>query len=169
MILYHGSNLDIQSIDLALCRPYKDFGRGFYTTEIFEQAQKMAKRVSRIYSGTPVVNVYEVADNFMESSALNTMDFGKIPSKKWAEFVMNNRNKFFTEFDSVACNFDYKYDIVSGPIADDNMAVLFRQYQNDLISLEALINGMTFRETTSQCSFHTERAVRLLKKVGVLI
>ncbi len=65
---------------------------------------------------------------------------------------MNNRNKFFTEFDSVACNFDYKYDIVSGPIADDNMAVLFRQYQNDLISLEALINGMTFRETTSQCS-----------------
>lgn len=29
MILYHGTNLDIQSIDLALCRPYKDFGRGF--------------------------------------------------------------------------------------------------------------------------------------------
>ncbi len=28
MTLYHGTNLDIQSINLALCRPYKDFGKG---------------------------------------------------------------------------------------------------------------------------------------------
>jgi hypothetical protein len=27
MMLYHGTNIDIQSIDLALCRPYKDFTR----------------------------------------------------------------------------------------------------------------------------------------------
>lgn len=30
MILYHGSNLDIASINLNMCRPYKDFGKGFY-------------------------------------------------------------------------------------------------------------------------------------------
>ena len=46
MILFHGTNIDIQSINLALYRPYKDFGKGFYTTEIPEQAQKMAKRVA---------------------------------------------------------------------------------------------------------------------------
>lgn len=88
MILYHGTNLDIQSIDLALCRPYKDFGRGFYTTEILEQAQKMAKRVTKIYGGMPIVNVYEVVDNFMENSELNILEFGNIPSEKWAVFVM---------------------------------------------------------------------------------
>ncbi|MDE7267321.1 MAG: DUF3990 domain-containing protein [Lachnospiraceae bacterium] len=169
MILYHGTNLDIQSIDLASCRPYKDFGRGFYTTDILEQAQKMAKRVAKIYGGTPTVNIYEVMDDFIKNSELNTMDFGNIPSEKWAVFVMNNRNKLFTDFKSKDCNFDCKYDIVSGPIADDDMAVLFRQYQSSLISLETLINGMTFREITNQCSFHTERAVRLLKKVGVLL
>lgn len=54
-----------------------------------------------------------------------------------------------------------------GGICND-ITVLFRQYQNNLISLEALINGMTFCETTSQYSFHTERAVKLLKKVGVI-
>lgn len=167
MILYHGTNLDIQSIDLALCRPYKDFGRGFYTTEILEQAQKMAKRVARIYGGEPIVNVYEIIDDFINSSELNMMNFGSVPSEKWAVFVMNNRNKFFTDFESKDCNVDCKYDIVLGPIADDDMAVLFRQYQSNLISLETLINGMTFRETTNQCSFHTERAVKLLKKVGV--
>ena len=67
------------------------------------------------------------------------------------------------------CNFDCKYDIVSGPIADDDMTVLFRQYQNNMITLNMLINGMTYKETTSQYSFHTERAIKLLRKVGVLL
>lgn len=46
MILYHGSNVDIQNISLSACRPYKDFGRGFYLTDIPEQAERMAERVT---------------------------------------------------------------------------------------------------------------------------
>ena len=45
MRLYHGSNIAIDNINLAMCRPYKDFGQGFYLTDIEEQAQKMAARV----------------------------------------------------------------------------------------------------------------------------
>lgn len=168
MILYHGTNIDIQSIDLALCRPYKDFGRGFYTTELLEQARKMAKRVARIYGGKPIVNIYKIDDGFMQSDGLNIKDFGNIPSESWALFVMNNRNKFFTDFGSSDCNFDCKYDIVCGPVADDDMTMLFRQYQYELISFDALIKGMTFKEVTSQYSFHTERVTQLLKKEGVL-
>lgn len=168
MILYHGTNIDIQSINLALCRPYKDFGKGFYTTEILEQAQKMAKRVARIYGGTAVVNMYEIADDFMKSEEMSILNLGRIPSENWAVFIMNNRSKTFIDFGSKDCNFNCKYDIVFGPIADDDMTMLFRQYQNNLISLQTLINGMTFREITSQYSFHTERAVALLRKVGVL-
>ena len=40
MRLYHGSNIAIGNINLAMCRPYKDFGRGFYLTDIEEQAKK---------------------------------------------------------------------------------------------------------------------------------
>ena len=36
MILYHGTNIDIDKIDLNKCAPYKDFGKGFYTTTIFD-------------------------------------------------------------------------------------------------------------------------------------
>ena len=79
MMLYHGTNINIQSIDLALCRPYKDFGKGFYTTDILEQAQKMGKRVARIYGGNPIVNMYEIADNYKENGGLNILDFGRIP------------------------------------------------------------------------------------------
>ena len=60
MILYHGSNTDIKTINLALCRPFKDFGRGFYLTVIKEQAEKMANRVAKIYGGNPVVNAYNI-------------------------------------------------------------------------------------------------------------
>ena len=47
MILYHGSNLKIEKIDLLKCRPYKDFGQGFYCTTIRKQAEFMAERVVR--------------------------------------------------------------------------------------------------------------------------
>ena len=63
MRLYYGNNIVIDNINLAMCRPYKDFGRGFYLTDIEEQAQKMAIRVARIYRKTPTVNVYEIDDN----------------------------------------------------------------------------------------------------------
>ena len=40
MILYHGTNTDIKTINLGMCRPYKDFGTGFYLTSIkFMDAQ----------------------------------------------------------------------------------------------------------------------------------
>lgn len=45
MRLYHGSNLKIDEIDLLKCKPYKDFGKGFYCTTIKKQAEFMAKRV----------------------------------------------------------------------------------------------------------------------------
>ena len=57
MRLYYGSNIVIDNINLAMCRPYKDFGQGFYLTDIEEQAQKMAARVARIYGKMPIINV----------------------------------------------------------------------------------------------------------------
>ena len=48
MTLYHGSNVNIDKIDLNRCHPDKDFGRGFYLTDIREQAEQMALRRTRI-------------------------------------------------------------------------------------------------------------------------
>jgi len=38
MILYHGTNIDFDIIDLLKSKPNKDFGRGFYLTESLAQA-----------------------------------------------------------------------------------------------------------------------------------
>lgn len=165
MRLYHGSNIVIDSINLAMCRPYKDFGQGGYLTDLEEQAEKMATRVSKIYGGFPVVNIYEIDDDFRELSDLRIKDFGAHTTEEWAKFIMNNRNRTFTDEKSLLCNRDNKYDIVIGPVADDNMALLFRQYENEIIDFSTLLKGMIYRKTSSQYSFHTEKSIKLLRKV----
>ena len=165
MRLYHGSNIAIDSINLAMCRPYKDFGRGFYLTDIEEQAEKMAVRVARIYWKTPIINVYEIDDDFKDLDHLRIKDFGIQTTEEWARFVMNNRSRAFIDVEDILCNKDNKYDIVIGPVADDNMALLFRQYENEIIDFETLLKGMVYKKTSSQYSFHTERSVALLRKV----
>ena len=166
MRLYHGSNIVIDSINLAMCRPYKDFGRGFYLTDLKEQAKTMAVRVSKIYGGHPVVNIFEIQDDFKQIPDINMKDFGVETTEEWAKFVMNNRNRNFTDWKDTLCNRDNKYDIVIGPVADDNMALLFRQYENEVIDFETLLKGMIYKKTSSQYSFHTEKGIKLLRKVG---
>ena len=166
MRLYHGSNIVIDSINLAMCRPYKDFGKGFYLTDIKEQAENMAVRVSKIYGGSPVVNAFEIQDDFRKIEDIKVKDFGLETTEEWAKFVMNNRNRTFTNVKGILCNKDNKYDIVIGPVADDNMALLFRQYENEIIDFETLLKGMIYKKTSSQYSFHTEKSIKLLRKVG---
>ena len=171
MRLYHGSNIAIDNINLAMCRPYKDFGQGFYLTDIEKQAEKMAIRVARIYGEKPIVNIYEIDDDFKDFKDfkdlkdLKIKNFGIQTTEEWARFVMNNRSRVFTDIKNVLCNKDNKYDIVIGPVADDNMALLFRQYENEIIDFETLVKGMIYKETSSQYSFHTEKSVKLLRKV----
>lgn len=167
MILYHGTNVDIASISLNMCRPYKDFGKGFYLTSLEEQARKMAYRVSKIYGGKPVINTYEIDNDFLLNKELSIVDFGTEVTEEWATFVMNNRNRKFFDYGNKLCNFDCKYDIVSGPIANDDLAILFREYHKHAISLDVLLNELAYKESTNQISFHTEKAIMLLRKVGV--
>lgn len=79
MILYHGSNMKIEEIDLNKCRPFKDFGQGFYCTAIREQAELMAKRVARIYGGNPEITIFEFDESIFNDRKINSKTF-KNPS-----------------------------------------------------------------------------------------
>lgn len=166
MILYHGTNIDIETVDLSKCAPYKDFGTGFYTTTLFEQAKAMAIRKSRLYGGNPCVISYDVLDNILELNDIKAKSFDK-PSKDWALFIINNRNRDFTDFSSELCNCDNKYEIVFGPVANDMLTTLIRRYQRGYIDSEILLKEMEYAAPNNQYSFHSERAVALLRKVGV--
>jgi hypothetical protein len=163
--LFHGSNTIIEKIDLTKCRPFKDFGKGFYCTTIKDQAELMANRVTSIYGGIPSVTEFELQDDIFNDKILNIKKF-EYPSKEWALFALNNRNRNFINLDSKESNQDNKYDMVVCPVADDALALLFRTFTNGLMDIDTLVKDMKFKKYTNQYSFHTERAIKHLKVIG---
>ena len=137
MILYHGSNIPIEEIDFAKCRPYKDFGRGFYLTDIEEQAVRMATRTAKMYKGTPVVTAFDFDMERAMKSELMIKRFDA-PSAEWAHFVMRNRDLNVKQ----PC---HNYDIVIGPIADDTVGVQIRRFIMGYLSASALVEELRFR------------------------
>ncbi|WP_172136376.1 DUF3990 domain-containing protein [Adlercreutzia sp. ZJ473] len=165
MILYHGSNVEIDEVDLSRSNPYKDFGRGFYLTSLRVQAEKMAMRTSRFYGGTPVVTAFEAPDDILENSSLRVRVFEGV-SEEWAVFVINNRDRRFADIASEECNADCKYDVVYGPVGNDDVTLLLRQFARGYIDERRLKEGLAYKRASDQFSFHTPRAVALLSKVG---
>ncbi|MCL2222789.1 MAG: DUF3990 domain-containing protein [Oscillospiraceae bacterium] len=164
MLLYHGSNQEIISIDLQLCKPYKDFGRGFYLTTIKLQAELMAKRTARIFGGSPYVTTYSFDEDILSDLSLSVKVFPE-PSSEWALFVLNNRNRNFHNHSDPNSNHNNKYDIVIGPVANDDIALLFRSFANNQVDLTTLVRGMEYKNLNNQYSFHTSQATALLSKV----
>jgi len=157
MILYHGSNMAIESIDFAKCRPYKDFGKGFYLTDIPEQAKRMAARTAKMFKGIPTVTAFDFDIDAARKNGLKILVFDS-PDSEWANFVMRNRDLNVKH----PC---HDYDIVIGPVADDTISRLLRMFNENFITEEQLLKELTFSKVTSQYFFHTEAAIRLLKKL----
>lgn len=155
MKLYHGTNCEITDIDLQQCSPNKDFGRGFYLTDLKKQADYMALRRQRQAGwGEPIVIEYEFDERLLTDRSLRVKQFDK-PTETWARFILNNRN---------SSDFEHDYDIVVGPIADDGVALQLRRYTENLISMRTLVRELTYRKLNRQYCFCTERAITKLTK-----
>lgn len=157
MILYHGSNQSIVSIDLAKGKKFKDLGRGFYTTHIKVQAEYWSKRIADRFGGTPAVTEFEFDLEGAISAGLNVKVFEK-SDKEWALFVMANRRQNGDEF-------RHDYDIVIGPVADDNMARLFGLYDMEIIDLDMVVAGLIYKDLNSQYFFATEESLKYIKRI----
>ncbi|MBR5133099.1 MAG: DUF3990 domain-containing protein [Alistipes sp.] len=155
MILYHGSNTKIEKINLSKCKPYKDFGKGFYLTEIREQAEKMASRTAHIYEGEHIVTEFEFDESALSKLSVKQFDG---PNEEWALFVLANRSK---EHEQPT----HSYDIVIGPVADDDIAQLFRNFNDGFINLTMLVEGLKYKKVSSQYFFHTEAAIKYLRRL----
>lgn len=157
MILYHGSNQPIEAIDLSQGKKFKDFGQGFYTTHLKEQAIYWSKRIADRFGGEPIVTEFEFDLDAAKAAGLNIKEFSK-PDKEWALFVMANRKQGAEEF-------RHTYDIVIGPVADDNMARLFGLYDMEIIDLDAVVAGLIYKDLNSQYFFATEAALRFIRRL----
>lgn len=119
MVVYHGSDtiVDIPSI-LEANRPL-DFGGGFYVTSNKEQARSWAIKVAyRNANHHSCINKY-VFDEEKAVKELNVIRF-QCADEVWLDFICANRQGFYTG----------DYDIVIGPVADDNVYRVVVEYEN---------------------------------------
>lgn len=155
MILYHGSNIAIEEIDLEKSRPCKDFGKGFYLSEDEEQAKQMASFKALTLGGDPIVSKFIFDEDVMSSSNLNIKIF-KDYSKEWADFVFSNREK----------DIPTEYDIIYGPIANDKIGLQIRKLKDGSIDKTEFLNRLKYMKgITFQYFFGTKRAIEYLKKI----
>lgn len=156
MKLYHGSNTKVIVPDLSISKPFKDFGKGFYLSDNYEQAYNMAtQKVKQTLKGEPIVSEFQFDESLMHSDELSIKIFSDY-TEEWAHFVLDNRNKDLPQP-------IHQYDIVYGPIADDGVTFQLRRYQGGVISLARLVEELKYAKgITFQYYFGSERALQKL-------
>lgn len=158
MLVYHGSNLEVSSPKLIVQNRFLDFGFGFYTTTNKIQAISFAEKVvRRTNSGKKTVSVYEIDTDkaFADCSVLRFLS----PNEEWLNFVSENRSG----------NYDGKsYDIIYGPVANDDVYTTFTLYQSGVLTKEQTLEALKIKDLYDQMVFTSENALSYLKFVGTV-
>jgi len=152
MKLYHGSNQVIRMPEIRPMVRALDFGQAFYLTSSREQAVKWAKTSAlRRGEGVPVVSVFDFDDS-SSLTRIRTLKFDE-PSVEWLRFVSSNRVQ----------NIDAgEYDLVIGPVANDNTMPVLNLYFKGAYTEDEALRRLLPQRLNDQFAFKTERALGCL-------
>lgn len=145
MILYHGSYLEIIKPDLEHSRPNVDFGLGFYTTPLYEQAAKWCQRFKR-RGKESVISRYVLDDTALET--LKVLKFDSY-SEEWLDFILTCRSG----------NDKSDYDIVIGGVANDKVFNTVELYFDKLIDKAEAINRLRYEKPNLQVCLRSARVI----------
>lgn len=156
MILYHGSTIVIDTVDLSMSKPNKDFGKAFYLSEDKQQAFEMAQFKADFVDGEPIVNAFEFDESLLKSLRYKHFDDY---SEEWAHFVYDYR----TEPNGITL---HDYDIVFGPIANDWIGAQITRFKQGYITFDEFLKRIQYiAGVTFQYAFCTQKAIDKLKKL----
>lgn len=150
LLLYHGTAADFEQISLRKSHNRRDFGIGFYTTILEKQAKEWGYRLS-LREKKKQYYVYQYI--FRESDNLRVKRFNAL-DKEWLEFIKENRSKG---------GLQHSYDVVIGPVADDNTMETVQLYLTGILTTNEAVERLKYNQVNNQVSFHTEKALRSLQ------
>ena len=169
MYLYHGSNVAVTTVDYNRCRTTADFGTGFYTTNIKEQAIAWAKRKAIDDMGEnynpdikAVVTTFNLDNSMFKDKEIKYKCFHGL-STTWLHFVRNNLQGESFKGDN---NINLGYDLVSGSVASAELMALLDNYEKGLIDKATFKMYLKSTEKTNQYSFHSSISEKYLKLYG---
>ena len=143
LTIFHGSNVVVETPKILVMGFYKDFGYGFYCTNLEKQAQKWA--ITK--KGDNIVSVFQ----YQPDPALKTKTFPTM-TEEWLDFVINCRR-----------GVPHEYDIVEGPMADDQIWDYVEDLMDGSITREAFWVLVKFKFPTHQIVFCTPESLSTLK------
>lgn len=153
MTLYHGSLEIVEKPQILQANRPLDFGTGFYTTTSLQQARRWVKlRMEQGQASVGFINIYE----YTPKRDLRTRLF-RSANEAWVDFVHANRT---------IQDYNHDYDIVTGPVANDNVYLSFNLYESGIITKRELIRRLKTYKLVDQLLFHTERSLDTLEYVG---
>lgn len=142
-LIYHGSNMTVMSPKIMINGHYKDFGYGFYCTNL----RKQAVRWAMTKPGKSIINLY----SYEENRDLSVKKFTEM-TEEWLQFVVDCRR-----------GIEHNYDIVESPMADDQIWIYVEDYVRGEISKSAIWELVKFRYPTHQIVFCTEKALDTIR------
>ena len=156
MILYHGSHVDAVEPKILVSRRNLDFGSGFYTISSEEEAEMWAKsQYKRRHKGKATVTVYDFDEKCLDE--IKVLRF-EGPTEAWLDHVAENRKGLYK---------GDKYDLIIGPVANDNTMRVISDYIEESIDKETALILLKPQKLNDQYAFLTTRGLKLLKTVEV--
>lgn len=158
MLLYHGSNVAVETPQILNTDRKLDFGTGFYLTSSYEQAERWAVLTTkRRGNGTPTITVYEVEEAAMERLKIQQFDGA---GYEWLKYVSANRKNVELNDDS---------DIVVGAVANDRTMPVISLYFAGIYDEEETIKRLLPQKLRDQYAFKTEKALSILTMKEVIL
>lgn len=152
LIVYHGSCYQFEKIDLNKSHNRRDFGKGFYTTILQTQSKEWGYRLS-LREKKHRYYVYEYL--FEENSSLNVKRFDSL-NVEWLEFIKENRSRG---------GLQHNYDVVIGPVADDNTMETIQLYISNILTASEAVERLRYSKVNNQVSFHTQKSLQCIQLV----
>lgn len=150
MIVYHASNVEVRQPMLVESNRMLDFGPGFYTTTNQEQAIRFTKSVVAKRGGAPILNTYEFDEVGFTACLVRRFDG---LSGEWLDFVAENRTGNYVGI---------RYDLIFGPVANDNVYSTVLLYMRGFMSRESIISELRVHKLYDQLVFATPASFRYL-------
>ena len=117
MTLYHGSTSIVETPDVNVGRDNLDFGKGFYLTRDYSQAERWARiQTIRNPIRTARINVYHF---FLEEVTQYKCKTFRGYDEEWLDFIVHCRN-----------GGKHDFDVVEGFMCDDTIMDNLEDYIN---------------------------------------
>ena len=127
----------------------RDFGKGFYTTVLMSQSKEWAYRLSLREKKN---NYYVYEYLFEKKDDLNIKYFDSL-NEEWLEFIKENRIKG---------GLQHQYDVVIGPVADDNTMQTVQLYMSNILTATEAVERLKYSKVNGVEFWYARELMHLL-------